>query len=115
MAKKMRQIIPAAFIFLFSSFHAAAQNIDSTIEKYGNDFGQERTYLHYDKSTYAAGETIWYKAYLMNGIFPADQSKTMYVDWTDDRGNLLSHSMIPAVGAVAAGQFDIPAEYSAKF
>ena len=111
----MKQIIPAAFIFLFSTLHAAAQNIDSTIEKYGNDYGQERTYLHYDKSTYAAGETIWYKAYLMNGIFPADESKTMYVDWTDDKGNLLSHSMIPVLYATAAGQFDIPAEYSAKF
>jgi hypothetical protein len=115
MVKKMRQIIPAAFLFLFLSLQAAAQNIDSTIEKYGNDYGQERAYLHYDKSTYAAGETIWYKAYLMNGIFPADESKTMYVDWTDDKGSLLSHTMIPIVYSTAGGQFDIPAEYSAKF
>ena len=111
----MKQIIPAAFIFLFSSLNAAAQNIDSTIEKYANDYGQERTYLHYDKSTYVPGETIWYKAYLMNGIFPAVESKTMYVDWSDDQGNLLSHTMIPVMYATAAGQFDIPAEYSAKF
>jgi len=83
--KKMKQIIPAAFIFLFLSLHATAQNIDSAIEKYGNDYGQERAYLHFDKSTYAAGETIWYKVYLMNGIFPADESKTMYIDWTDDK------------------------------
>ncbi|MEP6949400.1 MAG: hypothetical protein ABI863_09005 [Ginsengibacter sp.] len=111
----MRQIIPAAFIFLFSSLQAAAQNIDSTIEKYGNDYGQERTYLHFDKSTYVPGETIWYKAYVMNGIFPADESKTMYIDWTDDKGSLLLHTMIPIVYAAAAGQFDIPAGYSAKF
>ena len=102
MVKKMKQIIPA-FIFLFYSLDIAAQNIDSTIEKYGNDYGQERTYLHYDKSTYAAGETIWYKAYLMNGIFPADESKTMYVDWTDDKGTLLLHSMIPIVYASCGG------------
>jgi hypothetical protein len=114
MVKKMRQIVPA-FIFLFYSLNTAAQNIDSTIEKYGNVYAQERAYLHYDKSTYAAGETIWYKVYLMNGIFPADESKTMYVDWTDDRGNLLSHSMIPIIYATAAGQFDIPAAYSSKF
>ena len=111
----MKKIIPWAVIFLFSSFHGLAQNIDSSIEKYGNAYGQERTYLHYDKSTYAVGETIWYKAYLMDGIFPADESKTLYVDWTDDKGNLLSHSMIPIVYAAAAGQFDIPATYAAKF
>jgi len=112
---KIKQIIPAAFVFVLLSLNTAAQNIDSTIEKYGNDYGQERAYLHYDKSTYAAGETIWYKAYLMNGIFPADESKTMYVDWTDDKGTLLSHGMIPVVDASATGEFDIPAEYSAKF
>ena len=64
---------------------------------------------------YAAGETIWYKAYLMNGIFPADESKTMYLDWTDDKGTPAFSQMIPIVYAAAAGQFDIPADYSAKY
>ncbi|MGH2566232.1 MAG: hypothetical protein ACRDE5_17060, partial [Ginsengibacter sp.] len=92
-----------------------AQNIDSTIEKYGNDYSQEKTYLHYDKSAYTAGETVWYKAYIMNGIYAADESKSFYVDWTDDKGKLLSHSMIPVVYATAAGQFDIPADYTGKY
>ena len=111
----MRQIIPLASIFLFSLLSTKAQNIDSTIEKYGNDYGQEKTYLHYDKSTYATGETIWYKAYIMNGISADDESKTFYVDWTDDKGKLLSHSIIPVMYATAAGQFDIPADYPGKY
>ena len=57
------------FGFPFSGFYAVAQNIDSTIAIYANEYGQERTYLHYDKSTYVPGETIWFKAYLMEGIF----------------------------------------------
>jgi hypothetical protein len=115
MASKMRQIILLASIFVFSFLTTNAQNIDATIEKYANDYGQEKTYLHYDKSTYAPGETIWYKAYLMNGIFAADESKTFYVDWTDDKGKLLSHAIIPIVYATASGQFDIPAGYTGKF
>jgi hypothetical protein len=113
-AKNMKQILPC-LIFFLCSLHAVAQNIDSTIEKYGNAFGQERIYLHYDKASYAAGETVWYKAYMMNGIFPADDSKTMYVDWTDDKGKLLQHSMAPIVNAGAWGQFDIPQGYAAKY
>lgn len=110
----MKQIIfLASILFLF--LNSQAQNIDSTIEKYANNFGQEKTYLHYDKSTYATGETIWYKAYIMNGIYAADESKTFYVDWTDDKGKLLSHSIIPVVYATAAGQFDIPADYTGKY
>ncbi len=108
------------FLFLscitFSIFSEInAQNIDSTIEKYANEYGQERTYLHYDKSTYAPGETVWFKAYLMQGIFPAIASKTLYVDWTDDKGNLLLHGLSPLLDATAIGQFEIPEAYTGKF
>jgi len=102
-------------IFLFSLLHINAQNVDSTIEKYANEYGQEKAYLHFDKPSYAAGETIWYKAYIMNGIYPSDESKTFYVDVTDDKGKLLLHSIIPVVYAGAAGQFDIPNDYTGKY
>jgi len=36
-----------------------------------------KTHPHYDKSIYATGETIWYKAYIMNGIYAAD-AKLLY-------------------------------------
>lgn len=111
----MKKIIPGICIFLFSFLNGHAQNIDSTIALYANNFGQERMYLHYDKSTYAPGETIWFKAYLMKAIFPSDQSKTIYIDWTDDKGNLLLHSTSPVVDATSSGQFDVPADYSAPF
>ncbi len=110
----MKRII-LVIIFLFSLLHINAQNIDSTIEKYANEYGQEKAYLHFDKSTYAAGETIWYKAYIMNGIYPSDESKTFYVDVTDDKGKLLLHSIIPVIYAGAAGQFDIPNDYTGKY
>ena len=51
----------------------------------------------------------------MKGIFPADESKTFYVDWTDDNGNLVFRNVSPIVDATTNGQFDIPAGYSGKF
>ena len=102
-------------LFVFFVFQADAQIIDSTISAYADQYGQERAYLHYDKSTYAPGETIWFKAYLMNGIFAADASKTFYIDWTDDNGSLLLHSIDPIVDATSNGQFDIPPGYTGKF
>lgn len=111
----MKRIIVAVFSFLLIAPQIGAQSIDSTIAIYANQFGQEKTYLHYDKPSYASGETIWFKAYLMNGIFAADASKTFYTDWTDDNGNLLAHNLTPIIDATANGQFDIPAGYSGKF
>jgi hypothetical protein len=40
----------------FVATNISAQSIDSTLAIYANQFGQERTYLHYDKATYAPGE-----------------------------------------------------------
>src|SRR5205085_12643940 len=108
----MKKNAAVFFVFLFSGLVAAAQNIDSVIAKYANDYGQERTYLQYDKPAYGPGETIWFKAYLMKGVAPADESKNFYTDWTDDAGNLLSHNISPLVDAVTNGQFDIPANYT---
>ena len=111
----MKQIISAVCIFLFSFLNANAQNIDSTLARYAKVFGQERMYLHYDKSSYAPGETIWFKAYMMKAIFPADESKTIYLDWTDDKGNLLLHNLSPVQNATSFGQFEVPADYSGQF
>jgi len=111
----MKRIIVIVCIIIFSCFRLAAQNLDSTIATYADKYAQERTYLHYDKSTYAPGETIWFKAYLMKSIYPADDSKTFYVDWTDDKGNLLFHSVTPVIDATSNGQFDIPATYTGPF
>lgn len=100
-------ILIAAFCF--------AQNIDSTIEKYSENYGQERIYLQFDKSTYIPGETIWFKAYLMNGFFPADESKNFYADWTDDQGKLLFRTISPIIEATTNGQFDIPKNYKGGY
>jgi len=111
----MRTKIPLAFLCLFLVVSAQSQNLDTTIERYANQFGQEKAYLHFDKSSYSSGETIWYEAYLMSGIFAADDSKSFYIDWTDERGKLLLHSIVPVVYATASGQFDIPAGYTGHF
>jgi len=101
--------------FVFSVSIVSGQNPDSTIEKYATHFEQEKIYLHYDKSAYVKGETIWYKAYLMSGISPADESKSLYVDWTDDKGKLMAHTIVPIGYATASGQFDVPNNYAGKY
>ncbi|HYM95368.1 MAG TPA: hypothetical protein VET23_14620 [Chitinophagaceae bacterium] len=108
--------VAALFVFLFClCLPASSQSIDSTLAKYADDYGQERIYLQYDKSTYAPGETIWYKVYLLKGFFPEDVSKTLYTDWTDDKGNLLFRSVSPVVDGTTNGQIDIPNSYSGKY
>ncbi|MGC4035990.1 MAG: hypothetical protein QM764_08505 [Chitinophagaceae bacterium] len=101
-------------LFLLSGFITVAQNIDSTIATYGDKYSQERMFIHFDKSSYSPGETIWFKVYMMDAIFPAGASKTVYLDWTDNSGKLLLHGVFPIANGLGAGQFDIPAEYGGR-
>lgn len=93
---------------------AAQDIITSRIETYAEKFSPERAYLHFDKHVYTAGETIWFKAYVMNELLPASDSKTFYVDWIDDKGNVLHHTVSPLLNAVTNGQFEIPSAYKGR-
>ena len=103
-----------AFVVLLSQ-QLNAQKIDSTLEKYANDYSQEKIHIHFDKGIYDKGETIWFKAYILTGIDLSDCSKNFYVDWFDDKGNLISHTVSPMFQSSARGQFSIPADYKGKF
>ncbi|WP_346238703.1 hypothetical protein ABDK00_004620 [Niabella insulamsoli] len=94
---------------------AAGQQIVSQLENYATRFSPERAHLHYDKSSYAPGETIWFKAYLLNEVIAAAESKNFYVDWIDDKGRILRHTVAPLVQGLTSGQFDIPADYKGRY
>ena len=104
------------FIAVLSVTKANAQLFDSTLATYGTKYQQERTYLHYDKTAYTPGETIWFKAYMMEGILPANGSRTLYIDWVDEKGNLLNHSSAPVLeNGTTNGQYDVPENYKGSF
>ena len=107
--------VPFSLILIAFSSAGYSQSIDSAIARYGEKNQQEKAYLHFDKASYLPGETIWFKAYLMEGIFPTNQSKTLYVDWVGENGSVLYHSVSPVVEASTNGQFDIPQTYTGNF
>lgn len=61
--------------------------IATQFEKFHRTYPQEKAYLHLDRPYYSAGETIWFKAYLTNGVTHAADSvsKVLYVDLVDKR------------------------------
>ncbi|MCH5717881.1 hypothetical protein [Niabella hibiscisoli] len=92
----------------------SAQNVVTQLENYATKFSPERAYLHYDKSSYSPGETIWFKAYLLNEVGVAAESKNFYVDWIDDKGKIIQHTVAPLVDGLTNGQFEVPAEYKGR-
>ena len=112
MNNKFTLLITLLFLFCY---RLSAQKIDSTLAKYADEYPQEKAHLHFDKGIYYKGETVWYKAYIIAGLDLTDCSKNFYVDWFDDKGTLLRHTMTPMFAASARGQFAIPPDYKGKF
>ena len=97
------------FVFCVLNFSKiSAQEIRTKIENYNAHYPVERVHIHFDKSKYAPGDTIWFKAYIMSELMPTMISKSFYIDWIDEKGRLIKHTISPILDGAAIGQFALP-------
>ncbi|MGB3149357.1 MAG: MG2 domain-containing protein, partial [Maribacter sp.] len=69
----------------------------------------EKLYLHLDKSFYTAGESIWFKAYLMDGRAhtPTALSEVVYVELIGPNGTIISKNVLKTNKGSTAGDFEL--------
>jgi hypothetical protein len=82
--------------------------------KLASDYPIEKAYLHLDKPYYAAGDTIWFKAYLtIDKHQPSTLSSVVYVDITNNRDSVMQTLKLPVTNSVANGNIILtPAAYT---
>lgn len=112
MNKIRKVLLAAAFLFSGVTFinSASAQGYDSLLRVLDTRYPQEKIYLHYDRTFYNPGETIWFKAYLFAANMPSHISKTVYADLIDENGKIIDRKVAPVVKSSAAAAFDLPAD-----
>lgn len=100
-------------LFLLLSFqYIRAQDVHSFLDKV-HDFNlnnpQEKIYLHLDKYSYTAGETIWFKAYATIGIenFLSKRSQIGYVELIDPSERLVASARISLMNGVGMGNLTL--------
>ena len=73
-------------------------------------YGSEKAYLHTDRLDYAAGDTVWYKAYVVEGKAHTlkSLSQVLYVALLDCRGNSVGLQQVRLQNGTAAGQLALP-------
>lgn len=102
------------FIFSAAFFITKAQTINdvqNSLEALATNFPHEKIYIQFDKPSYAPGETIWFKAYLMAGADPSLISKTLYIDFINANGRILKHCISPVLQSSGFGDFAIPLDF----
>ena len=104
MAKKIIVILLSACCYI----NAGAQQLfDSLLNISATKYSQEKIYLHFDKSYYNTGETIWFKAYISSNNNPSLISKTLYAELINENGTVLQRKTMPVVQSSAASNFDL--------
>lgn len=107
MKKCLRNIL--IILLALHSNIAYSQQIDSMMSVYADQLSPEKLHIHFDKSIYNPGETVWYKVYILQRGDTV--SRNIYLDWYDEEGKFITHSSSPLVFSTASGSFDIPAHY----
>ena len=104
----MKNFIIIHGLILDLVFNLSAQKTDSTLQVMATRHVPEKIYIHYDKEYYVAGETIWFKAYLYCDGKPSGISSNLYLQFTDNKGQVTFNKQYPVSGAVANGNIDLP-------
>ena len=120
-SKKLRhQLVIFTGVIALLAFTVAeddfSQWISGKLLQYRIAYPQEKVYLHLDKPYYASGDTLWFKAYLVEGaIHLADSaSQVLYVDLIEQRtGKNIAFKRVPLLGGTGHGDFILNEEINA--
>ncbi len=114
----MKKIFLNCFVLLLMTFYAEktqAQIYDSVINLYEQQLPLEKMHIHFDRTMYNKGETIFYKLYVLSGLEWTSLSKNVYVNWYDANGNYIKQTVAPLLKSSAKGSFEVPPNYKGDF
>jgi hypothetical protein len=109
-------VFSIALIFLLppqtygNTYDNPAEDIKNRLHTFSTFSQPQKVFLHFDKSGYKAGETIWFKSYLFDGILniPDTASMNIYVEMINREGEVRDIRILMAENGYAAGDFLLP-------
>ena len=79
----------------------------TNIARFNRHFPQEKVYLHMDNRSYFIGDTLFFKAYVMNATThrPTRISEVLYVELLNEQGVEVGHKKLKITGGSCKGSF----------
>jgi len=118
----MNRYICLVIVFVLSGLEMFAANPTKTpydytrelmqfadnIRQFNSIYPQEKVYLQFDNTSYYTGETIWFKAFVVNAsTLNQAKSKVLYVDLISPDGTLLKQQKLMIADGQADGSFPL--------
>lgn len=107
----MKHFFTCLILVVSTLASAQVSTIDKkSLERFKNEYPQEKVFLQTDKIQYLSGETIWMKAWCMLDGLPTYLSKILYIDLVDQNGKVVQKKMFQLDSLSSTGaEFDLPA------
>ena len=86
------------------------EKVAEKLNSFRSIYPSEKAYLHTDKPYYATRDTIWFKAYLVEGVLhrPDSASKVLYVDLISQKTGInVAMRRVELNGGLGYGSFTI--------
>ena len=85
----------------------------TNIINFNREYPQEKVYLHMDNRSYYIGDTIWFKAYVMNALSlrPTHTSGVLYVELLNENGVEMEHKKLRVEDGMCHGEFLLKSSY----
>lgn len=103
-----------SLFLIFSSFAVLKYNdfstlITKTLQDYSTNKWPEKVYIQTDKSNYFTTDTIWFSAYLVNGIthLKSTKSKVLYTELINDTDSVIKKRQLYINAISTHGDFSI--------
>lgn len=110
----MKRLI-TSFLLILSSVAFAQKKgnhpSQELLTNYATKNHHEKLFIHTDKNFWVAGETSWFKVYLVNGQshLPINTSRVAYLELVDNENQILLQAKIELNEGLGNGHFAIPA------
>ncbi|WP_235524261.1 TonB-dependent receptor [Pedobacter sp. Hv1] len=112
--KRNLVILSVAFLAFFSLSAFITDNdplaaLLKKLEEYTKKYPQEKVHLHLDKPYYAAGDDIWFKAYIVDSRTsePTAISNILYVELINDRDSIAKQIKLSVEAGISWGDFKL--------
>ncbi|MEK6477400.1 TonB-dependent receptor plug domain-containing protein [Catalinimonas sp. 4WD22] len=99
----------SAFIWKEDPIKSLMNTIEQKLQTYRVNYHPEKIYVQLDKPQYVAGETVWFKAYLVDAATnePVSQEEVVYVDILDKQGEKVESIKLKSTDGKIAGSLSL--------
>ena len=108
-------LLSALLLYCVASAQTAEKLADyaRNIITFNREHPQEKVYLHMDNRSYFIGDTIWFKAYVMNAttLHPTQQSGVFYVELLNEKGVEMERKKMRLENGMCHGEFVLKDDY----